>query len=101
MPKRDYQVCSKFKPKIRNGQLCYQVDVNDFKNDLLNKKDVMRGLTFAMDINSEKNIIESQENVADAGNLDYYTEQRKTSEETKSATIYIETLGLMHYFINT
>ena len=75
-------------------------DVNDFKNDLLNKNDVKRGLTFAMDINSEKNIIESQESVADAGNLDYYSEQRKAIDETKSATIYIETLGRMHYFIN-
>jgi hypothetical protein len=98
IPQLDYPVCNKFKPKIRNGQLCYQVDVNEFKDQILDTKDIKRGLTFAMDYNSEKMIKESSEKMIDISVKGFYKKQRTASDKAEKATIYVETLGRMHYF---
>ena len=37
-PLFDLPICNKFRPKIRNGQLCYQVNVNEVKREIEDKK---------------------------------------------------------------
>ena len=74
-------VCNKFKPKIRKGQLCYQIDVNGFKDQIMDKKDKLLGLTFLMDYNDGRMVqVKSHRNMTKL-------------EKKADAMIYIETLG--------
>ena len=46
-------VCTSFKKTIRNGQLCYQIDVNRFiENDTMTKLQ-KAGLSILVDVNTE------------------------------------------------
>ena len=81
-------------------QLCYQVDANQAKKELKDNKALKKGITFAMDYNSEKSIKETKESVFVAGgSMNFDQEQISTiveGDDNKEATIYIETLGWMH-----
>ena len=46
-------VCKSFKPKILNDQVCYEVDVNRFK-DHVSVKNFNKGLTFLVDTNEDR-----------------------------------------------
>ena len=47
----DLPVCHKFKPHVINGMLCYQIDVNEFRNQIDDEKVMHTGLIFVMDYN--------------------------------------------------
>ena len=86
-PQLDFPVCNKFRPKIRKGQLCYQVDVNDLDE----KHDMVLGLTFIMDYNDEK--MTGIVNGDTRDNLSGLYDMQDEEEKAVSAMIYIETLG--------
>ena len=88
IPRFEYPVCNKFRPKIRKGQLCYQVDVNDL--DVDDKHEVL-GLAFIMDYNSEKMIDMISRDVSD--NVTGLHDMNDEDEKAVEAMIYIETLG--------
>ena len=85
-------VCTKFVPVILEGQLCYQVDVNNIK--IQDGKSAAK-LTFLIDYNEDRNtndvskIMEmpsiSPENLENMG---------KTNVKNIEALIYIETIGI-------
>ena len=54
IPGLNFPVCKKFKPKILNGQLCYQVDVNSFKKKKVYNNIMKPELIFLLDYNEEK-----------------------------------------------
>ena len=56
-------VCSKFKPKILKDRLCFQVDVNEFKEKIDVEQALQDGLIFIMDYNEEKMIMETSNQV--------------------------------------
>ena len=56
----DLPICNKFKPIILRDQLCYQVDVNEFKDAVDVHKNMKNGLMFVMDYNKEKMSAEYQ-----------------------------------------
>ena len=48
-------VCNSFVPKLFNGQLCYEVDLENFKTNLTNiRKGLKSGLVLVLDINKER-----------------------------------------------
>ena len=59
----DFPVCGLFTEKIVKGQLCYEAQLNQFKN-LVNWRDALQeGLSIVIDTNDEydvKNILEKQ-----------------------------------------
>ena len=57
-------VCSKFKPKYLFGHLCYQLDVNDVKNQVKVTNGVHGGITFALDYNEDRRIGDRNEQEA-------------------------------------
>ena len=66
-------VCKSFKPKILNDQVCYEVDINRFKNNV-SVEEFKKGLTFLVDTNEER--------------------QYPTAKSNKSGfMIYLDTLG--------
>ena len=86
----DWPVCNKFKPKMLEGQLCYQVDVNEFKDQVDGQKAIKHGMLIMMDYNQDKSITDVHLNGPLANDL-----HETLSEEDKKhgAKIYIETLG--------
>ena len=49
-------VCSLFRKKIFSGQVCYEADLNQFKNKIDWKKALKKGLSFIIDPNDEYDV---------------------------------------------
>ena len=93
----DIPVCNKFIPHMLEGQLCYQLDVKDVKDQVDFKKAVKHGLVFAMDYNEDKMFTERVDPP-----LITHLEQHLWNEEQNlwapEARIYIETIGRILIF---
>ena len=46
-------VCNIFRPKILNKQLCFEVDINQYK-DTFSASNLKIGLTFFVDLNEDR-----------------------------------------------
>ena len=86
-PNFDNPVCNSFKPKLRNGQLCYQVDPNDYKVEQDDKK---LGLVFAMDYNFDRMVGKYENTDEDSSSRGFFKKSMMTNYQS---TIYIELLG--------
>ena len=87
-------VCNKFKPTVVEGRLCYQVDVNEFKDQVDAEKLMSHGLVMILDYNEDrmglKTIYENKTlQIKDLGDMN------KADEKKNAAKIYIETLGIL------
>ena len=49
-------VCTKFRPVVLEGQLCYQLDLQHSQEQIRFKKGERHGLTFLMDFNEDRSI---------------------------------------------
>ena len=87
----DYPVCNKFKPKVLNGQLCYQVDVNEFKDKIVDKMITEPELIFLLDYNEEKMLTTNSDPKNDVRKNMF--EMQDIDIEKIEAMIYIETIG--------
>ena len=58
----DVPVCSSFKPRIRNDQLCYQIDLEDFKDINNIEKQLKEGLVIIVDYNEERQMPKNMTN---------------------------------------
>ena len=47
-------VCSSFKPKIRNDQLCYEINLEEFKDPTNLHQQLKQGLVLIIDCNEER-----------------------------------------------
>ena len=52
----DVPVCNSFQAKILNDQLCYEVDLNKFSNNIDKDKELRLGLNFIMDYNEDRQV---------------------------------------------
>ena len=86
-------VCTKFRTKMLDGQHCYQVDVNEVKDQVDVKKAVKHGLLIIMDFNQDRMITENSAELNGhlENNPDALIMKKKDNE--LAAKIYIETLG--------
>ena len=71
-----YPVCNMFKSKSLNDQLCYEVDVNDFKTQETTTGDLKAGLTILVDYNEDRQIgtnkIKQQKNENELSGKDFF-----------------------------
>ena len=90
-------VCDKFRPAFLDGQLCYQVDPNELRNEVDMKKMASHGIIMLLDYNFERM-------VRDDGNEDSRLEDSsillENKDNRKEAMIYIETLGKQLLFLS-
>ena len=94
IPEFDVPVCNKFKPVMMySGQVCYQVDVNEFKDSVRNvKRGLEAGLTFWMDYNLEKQVTSGGRS-RNRRSRSNFAEKYFKKERSNKAFIYIGTLG--------
>ena len=92
-------VCNKFRARVLEGRLCYQVDVNEFKDEVDSEKLRTHGLVFMMDYNEDRIGLDTNTDLEASVYKDFVDmlEKDKNKEE---AMIYIETLGMQNY-LNT
>ena len=75
----DVPVCNGFKSKIRNNQLCYQVDLEDYKDTNNIENQLKEGLVLIMDYNEERQMPKLM--------------VHKIAEKENSVKIYLETIS--------
>ena len=99
IPNFGIPVCNKFKPRILKGRLCYQVDVNEFKDEVDSDKLRTHGLVFMMDYNEERIGLDTNIEIQTAVSKDF-VDMREKDMKKEEAMIYIETLGKQNYVTN-
>ena len=89
----DVPVCNSFKSKIRNNQLCYEIDLEDYKDPNNIEKQLKEGLVLIMDYNEERQMPQLMEH--EKAELDgFYL----LSDDQNSVKIHLETIS--NYLVN-
>ena len=74
----DDYICSSFEPVVRNDQLCYEVDLEKYKDKEKIEKQLDSGLVLILDYNEDRQI---------------FDEKKKAKKIEKTASVYIETIS--------
>ena len=86
----DVPVCNSFKSKIRNNQLCYEIDLEDYKDTNNIEKQLKEGLVLIMDYNDERQMPKFMEH-KNAEPEGFYL----LSEDKNSVKIHLETISII------
>ena len=90
----DQPVCNSFEAKILNDQVCYEIDLQKYRNKENTNKELKLGLTFILDYNEDRQVtfndIPNMVNDED----DALISSKVDSEMTGNAVIYINTIGM-------
>ena len=94
----DVPVCNSFKAKIRNDQLCYEVDLDQYKDKDNIDKSLKLGLLLFMDYNEDRQVILLDENLKNTAD-DTLTESMDSWGKLDNglANIYLNTIGKPKY----
>ena len=93
----DNPVCNCFRARVLNDQLCYEVDLEDFKSSSQLHRQLKLGLVFFMDYNEDKQLI--FENSSRPENILSRGQAIDGSNEEENAFIYLNTIG--EYYISS
>ena len=88
-------VCSSFREKSFNGQLCYEADINKYKGRVDWQNSLQKGLSFVVDINEEYNIRkiifdETTKQNSDGDLLNAFAK----SEVLKTFSVHLQTISM-------
>ena len=78
-------VCDSFEAKIRNDQLCYEVDLNKYKDENKIKEQIKSGLVLQLDYNLER-----QSEMYNPKKLN------KVGSDENVVQIYLDTISTLH-----
>ena len=95
----DNPVCNSFKARVLYDQLCYEADLEKFKNPGKLHLQLKLGLVFFMDYNEDKQLI--IENSSRPENILSRGQAIDGSNEEENAFIYLNTIGeyyIKYYF---
>ena len=87
----DVPVCNSFQDKILNDQLCYEVDLNNFKNVANTVNELKTGFVFVMDYNEDRQFNFLQD--FEQRNNKNFATRVFNENESEQASIYLNTLG--------
>ena len=90
----DLPVCNSFKSIIRNDQLCYQIDLEDFKDINNMERQLKEGFVLIVDYNEERQLATfmSNKNTEEEG---FYL----LSDDKNLVTIHLETMSKYIYVL--
>ena len=87
----DIPVCNSFQPKVRNDQLCYEVDLDKYKSNDNIEEILKSGLVFFMDYNEDRQI--ALDESVQTTNHARFVERVEKSKDNRDAFIYLNTIG--------
>ena len=88
-------VCQSFRETILNDQLCYEVDLEKYKNVETIEKDLISGLVFIMDYNEDRHVTQNENKIENQGK---HFDKYDGSNDDEKALIYLNTIGCMFAF---
>ena len=86
-------VCSAFKRKIYNNQLCYEFDIGRFKEKKISEDDLKKGLTFLLDYNEDRQLHFRNDFQKVVKSNDSLVEKLVKFEYVTKALVHIEAKG--------
>ena len=93
----DGPVCNAFRTKIINDQLCYEVDLNKYVNEMNLNKALKSGFRFLLDYNEDRQVktITESMSVYKDDRIDWFDNLNPEAEAEKDnhAFIYLDTIG--------
>ena len=90
-------VCSLFRKKIFSGQVCYEADLNQFKNKIDWKRALKKGFSFIIDTNDEydvKNLFQRNSPGSLENNLEL--DIFKDTEDHHKFTVMLKTISKIY-----
>ena len=92
----DVPVCNSFKAKILNDQLCYEVDLKEYRDSNTKfDRNLKLGLVFFMDYNEDRQVV-VEEDYEDNW-VDSWVQVVDHDDDDKKGFIYINTIGEYYY----
>jgi len=85
----DIHVCNSFQARILNDQLCYEVDLQKFSNNI--HKNLKLGFNFLMDYNEDRQVATTSETIKNAG-VGLVSSLVESNQE-QHAFIYLDSIG--------
>ena len=93
IPQFDVPVCNSFQAIILNDQLCYEVDLDKYKNKYNIRKDLKEGLVFFLDYNEDRQISFEIDNRFESTLHETFVDKVDKSKDDDKAFIHINTIG--------
>ena len=91
--KFDISVCTSFKAKILNNELCYEVDLKSFSNQNNLKDELESGFIFLMDYNEDRQIAGDYESMEVKVEDKTFAKRVVESDHENHASIILDTIG--------
>ena len=82
----DVPVCNSFKAILHNDQLCYQVDLEEFRDEEMLEKQLKHGLVIIIDENKDRQFLRKDRKVSSIRNL-------FSPEEENSFKLHLDTIS--------
>ena len=89
----DFPVCDSFKETILYGQLCYTLDINQFREKQLTTSELEKGLTLILDYNEDKTFSRRDRHQGKQLKEESLTDQMVVFEENDEALIFIGSIS--------
>ena len=83
-----YPVCNSFKPRVMNDQLCYEVDLNKYKDSDDMEQKLKVGLVFFMDYNEDRQVLLNESMDKEESFVDVME-----GNHGRNALIYLDTIS--------
>ena len=93
----DFPVCDSFRETILYGQLCYEVNVNQFTDKQLTTSDLEKGLAFILDYNEDKTFAKRATDGGPESGAESLTDQMVVFEQNEEALIFIGSISTTSY----
>ena len=91
-------MCTSFKKRLLDGQLCYQIDVSRVINEMTVAGLQKGGLTLLVDVNPENNLISMLNTTPEDEIFSDFIEEIFEAEEFEKIMIHIETISKANFF---
>ena len=88
-------VCESFQETILNDQLCYEVDLEKYKNVETIETDLISGLVFILDYNEDRHVTQIKKKIENQGK---HFDKYDGSNDDEKALIYLNTIGCVFAF---
>ena len=89
-PLFDVPVCSSFRSKIRNDQLCYEIDLEKLRDENKKEKQLKHGLVMILDYNEDRQIPTKTNQEA----LDMKEDKLSENENIDTLQIHLDTISM-------
>ena len=91
----DIPVCSSFQAKIKDDQLCYELDLHKLKNNTDIEDQLKSGLFLVLDYNEDRQLIMKNQISKTSEKLKMFS-----SDKENKAQIHLDTISMINLTIN-